>query len=68
MKSSSYALQKEWYNIILLVLPFIAIPFLWSHLPDQIPTHWNLQGEVDNYGSKPFGLYFSPLSMPGFTC
>jgi uncharacterized membrane protein len=61
MKTLQYAFKKEWYNIILLLLPFIAIPFLWSHLPEQVPIHWNLQGEVDDYGSKTFGLFFIPL-------
>jgi len=61
MKTLTYALKKEWYNIILLLLSFIAIPFIWSHLPGQIPTHWNLQGEVDDYSSKTFGLLFIPL-------
>jgi len=44
-----------------LLLPFIAIPFVWSHLPEQIPTHWNLQGQVDDYSSKTFGLFFIPV-------
>lgn len=61
MKTLAYAFKKEWYNIIMLLLPFIAIPFLWSHLPEQVPIHWNLQGEMDDYGSKTFGLFFIPL-------
>jgi len=61
MKTLKYAFKNEWYNIILLLLPFIAIPFLWDILPDQIPTHWNFQGEVDGYSSKKFGLLFTPV-------
>jgi uncharacterized membrane protein len=60
MKTLKYAFKNEWYNLILLVLPFIAIPFLWGHLPDQVPIHWNIQGEIDGYGNKPFGLLFIP--------
>lgn len=26
--------------------------FMWSRLPDQVPTHWNIQGQPDGYGSK----------------
>lgn len=61
MKTLKYALKKEWYNIILLLLPFLVMPFISAHLPDQIPTHWNLQGEVDDYSSKTFGLIVIPL-------
>lgn len=25
---------------------------MWSKLPDQVPTHWNIQGQPDAYGSK----------------
>lgn len=60
MKSLKYALKNEWYNLLMLILPFIAIPFLWTHMPEKVPTHWNLQGQVDDYGSKTFGLLFLP--------
>lgn len=32
----------------------------WPSVPDQVPIHWNLQGEVDGYGSKAFGLTLTP--------
>ena len=31
---------------------FIYIASTWNSLPDQIPAHYNLQGEVDRYGGK----------------
>ncbi|NGP89820.1 SdpI family protein [Fodinibius halophilus] len=60
MKSLIYAIKKEWYNIFLLLLPIVAIPFIWDLLPERIPSHWNMQGEVDGYSSKNFGLFFLP--------
>jgi uncharacterized membrane protein len=30
-------------------------------------THWNSQGEVDGYMSKPWGLFFMPLLITGLT-
>jgi uncharacterized membrane protein len=35
----------------------------YDKLPEEIPIHWNLKGEVDNYVSKPFGAFLSPLLM-----
>lgn len=32
-------------SVLLLVV-------VWSHLPDQVPAHFNFKGEVDRYGSK----------------
>lgn len=54
-------LKKEWYIVIILLLPYLLIPFIWSEVPDQIPIHWNMEGEVDSYGDKSFVLYWFPL-------
>ena len=61
MNTLKYAIRQEWYNLVLLLLPFVVMPFIWSHLPDQIPTHWNFQGEVDDYSNKTVGLLIVPL-------
>ena len=60
MKTLTYAVKKEWYNLILILLPFAVIPFIWDQMPAQIPSHWNLQGEVDGYSSKTAGLLMLP--------
>lgn len=51
----------------LLSLIFIAIPvvltlYLYPSLPEQIPTHWNITGEVDAYMPKPVGVLVLPLA------
>lgn len=53
--------KREWLLWLILLLPFLYIPFIWDKLPDTIPTHWNIHGEVDNYSSKTFGTLFLPL-------
>ncbi|HET6527803.1 MAG TPA: SdpI family protein [Balneolaceae bacterium] len=65
MKTIKYAFKNEWYNILLLLLPFLAIPFLWSYLPEQMPTHINFAGEINDYSAKSFGLLFIPLLTVG---
>ncbi|MGA1180478.1 MAG: SdpI family protein [Marivivens sp.] len=42
---------------------FSAAVYLW--LPDQIPSHWNLAGEVDSTMSKTWGAFTMPLIMLG---
>ena len=61
MNTIKYAFRKEWYNIIMLLLPFLVLPFVWDQLPAQIPTHWNLQGEVDGYSSRVLGSLILPV-------
>ena len=51
----------------LLCLTFIGIvlaiaAYLYPSLPEQIPTHWNLAGEVDDYMPKPWGVLILPLA------
>lgn len=52
--------KTEWYPILLLL---IAIGFsFWSYnlLPDMVATHWNIQGQVDAWGSKKFNNLLFP--------
>lgn len=42
---------------------FSAAVYLW--LPDQIPSHWNLAGEVDSTMGKTWGAFMMPLIMLG---
>ena len=37
---------------IVIMLPFIYLAYIWGALPDKVPVHWNIHGEVDRYGGK----------------
>lgn len=37
---------------ILMLAPVVYLAAVWQKLPDRIPLHYNLQGEVDRLGSK----------------
>jgi len=39
-----------------------AAIYLYPNLPQQIPTHWNLNGEVDDYTAKPWGVAILPTA------
>lgn len=45
-------LKKESLRLVIILLPFVFLAIFWTDLPDRIPMHWNLQGEVDGYGSR----------------
>lgn len=53
-------LVKKWLLILLTFLPIILILLVFSHLPNQIPAHYNFAGEVTRYGSK-YELFIFPL-------
>lgn len=50
------------FSGVIFTLAVTITIFAWSKIPAdaQIPIHWNVQGEVDNYGSKTLGLLLGP--------
>src|ERR1035437_7020565 len=54
-------IKQEWLQVLILLAPFVLIPFVWDRLPDRIPTHWDYNGHPNGYSSKGFGLLFTPL-------
>ena len=48
---------------ILILLPMLAGIVIWDMLPQQIPTHWNANGEVDQWGAKAFVVLGFPLIL-----
>jgi immunity protein, SdpI family len=50
-------------GIILTAAALMLSVILYPSLPDRIPTHWNLHGEVDGYGSKSVAAFLGPGLM-----
>ncbi|MBR6585488.1 MAG: DUF1648 domain-containing protein [Firmicutes bacterium] len=48
---------------IVIILPVLIGLVLWNQLPDQVPTHWNANGEIDGWSSKYFAVFIMPLIM-----
>ena len=48
-----------------ILLPIIAGLMLWDRLPDRIPTHWGMGGEVDGWSGKGFAVFAMPALMLG---
>ncbi len=46
---------------LLVVIPFLALPFVWDMMPDVMPIHWNVHNQPDNYASKTFALLMPPV-------
>ena len=44
---------------------FAAAAWAWPQVPERIPVHWGLNGEVDRYGGKFEGLLAIPLTVIG---
>ncbi|KUJ61691.1 hypothetical protein AR687_12200 [Flavobacteriaceae bacterium CRH] len=47
-------LKKELPIIGIVLIPFVYLAVIWSSLPERVPIHWNINGEIDDWGSKSF--------------
>jgi uncharacterized membrane protein len=59
------SLRSEVPQLALIAAMFVLAAWAWPRLPAQIPTHWNVQGEVDGHGNKFVGLLVLPLTVLG---
>ena len=48
---------------LVLLIPVIVGLLLWNRLPDPMPSHWNIHGEVDGWSSKAFTVFGLPALM-----
>ena len=61
-------IKKHWKTLlitsIITLLPIVAGLLLWNKLPEKMPIHWNAEGVVDGWSSKPFAVFCLPGIMP----
>ena len=47
-------------SVLLMIMPFLlALMVVW-HMPDIVPTHYNIDGRVDAYSSK-YSIFIFPV-------
>jgi len=49
----------------LTILAWAASAWFYPSLPQRIPTHWNIHGQVDGYGDKLWATFLMPLVTTG---
>lgn len=60
-----HILKKDWPIILILFFTLLAAILVYPHMPDRVPMHWNIKGEVDSYGSRFSGTFLLPLMNIG---
>lgn len=45
------------------LLPILIGLILWNRLPEQLPSHWGLSGEVDGWSSKVQAVFVMPCIL-----
>ncbi|MDF0707153.1 SdpI family protein [Flagellimonas okinawensis] len=56
-------LKKELPIIGIVLLPFLYLAYIWNQLPQEVPLHYNIKGEIDRYGDKS-ELVLIPILLP----
>lgn len=59
----AFQLKKELPLIGIILLPFLYLAYVWPDLPQRVPMHYNIKGEIDRYGDKS-ELLIIPFIMP----
>ena len=59
-------LKRELPLLLIILIPFIYLMIIWSALPETVPTHWNWEGEIDDWGSK-WTIVMIPFLLPLLT-
>ena len=55
--------MRKWIPAILILAAVIATIAVYPRLPEQVPTHWSISGEVNGWSSRLFGAWMMPLIM-----
>ena len=58
--------NHKWKLIIssvILLLPILVGLILWDSLPDQLVTHWGIDGQPDGWSGKSFVVFGLPLIL-----
>jgi len=50
---------------VIILLPIVVGLLLWDKLPEKVPFHWGINGEVDGWATKTQAVFLMPLMMLG---
>lgn len=56
----AFSLPLFVFQLSVVAAMLVAGLILFDALPDQLPSHWNVAGEVDAYVDKGLGIYLFP--------
>lgn len=58
--------KNKWTLVVtslIILLPVAVGLLLWDKLPEQVPFHWGINGEVDGWATKTQAVFLLPLFM-----
>jgi|SRR3989339_499862 len=52
--------KKEILPIVLILITLAVGLYFYPQLPDRVPSHWDINGQINGYMPKTFSIYFFP--------
>jgi uncharacterized membrane protein len=59
--------KANWAMLVMIAASFIIGAWLYPGMPESLPSHWNIRGEVDGYMPKFWALFLMPIITVGLT-
>jgi uncharacterized membrane protein len=53
-------IKTEIIPLLFILIACVSSIYFYKHFPETVPSHWNINGEVDAYSSKTFGAFMLP--------
>jgi len=57
--------KTELFILIAVIISFVIGIYLYPQMPEQMASHWNSQGNVDDYMSRFWGVFLMPFVFVG---
>lgn len=54
-------LKSEWLPLILVAASWVMLASFWPRLPEMVPTHWGVNGEVNQWTPRVPGAFIGPV-------
>lgn len=59
-------LPKLIITSIITLIPIVVGLILWNKLPDTVPVHWDINGNVDGYATRIQAVFVMPFVLVAF--
>jgi uncharacterized membrane protein len=53
--------MRRWFGVLAILAAGVFTAVVYKDLPERIPTHWNMTGEVDGWSTRLGGAVMLPL-------
>jgi uncharacterized membrane protein len=55
--------MRKWLAPLIIIATVVFSAAMYSRLPERMPVHWGLHGEVNGYGTRAEGVFLLPGAM-----